>query len=147
MPDLQFAICSVSVYGTGFPKWDNVAEGLRPKFGTGGSKGNKTGASGSDSQLDGWRFRGRETSRATFQPHHKLLNGKDGWYSSSARFQPIVLARKPLSEPTVAANVLRWRTGALNIDVFRIEAHGKGWPNTRRYYAMTNAGRSRRFAR
>jgi DNA modification methylase len=32
----------------------------------------------------------------------------------------IVLARKPLSERTVAANVLRWGTGALNIDACRI---------------------------
>jgi DNA modification methylase len=33
---------------------------------------------------------------------------------------PIVLARKPLSEKTVAANVLRWGTGAINIDATRI---------------------------
>lgn len=35
-------------------------------------------------------------------------------------FEPIVLARKPLSEKSVAANVLRWRTGALNIDGCRV---------------------------
>lgn len=35
-------------------------------------------------------------------------------------FEPIVLARKPLSEGTVAANVLRWRTGALNIGGCRV---------------------------
>lgn len=35
-------------------------------------------------------------------------------------YEPIVLCRKPLSEPTVAANVLRWGTGALNIDGCRI---------------------------
>lgn len=34
--------------------------------------------------------------------------------------EPIVLARKPLSEPSVAANVLRWGTGAINIDDCRI---------------------------
>lgn len=34
--------------------------------------------------------------------------------------EPIVLARKPLSEKTVAANVLKWGTGALNIDGSRI---------------------------
>jgi hypothetical protein len=34
----------------------------------------------------------------------------------------IVLARKPLSERTVASNVLRWGTGALNIDGCRVEA-------------------------
>ena len=32
----------------------------------------------------------------------------------------IAVARKPLSEPTVAANVLRWGTGALNVDACRI---------------------------
>lgn len=35
-------------------------------------------------------------------------------------FEPIVLARKPLSEKTVAANVLRWGAGALNIDGCRV---------------------------
>src|SRR5690606_34642975 len=34
--------------------------------------------------------------------------------------EPIILARKPLSEPNVAANVLKWGTGALNIDGCRI---------------------------
>lgn len=36
--------------------------------------------------------------------------------------EPICIARKPLSEKTVAANVLKWGTGALNIDGCRIEA-------------------------
>jgi site-specific DNA-methyltransferase (adenine-specific) len=35
--------------------------------------------------------------------------------------EPIVLARKPLSEGTVAANVLRWGTGAINVDGCRVE--------------------------
>jgi DNA modification methylase len=34
--------------------------------------------------------------------------------------EPIVLARKPLSEATVAANVLKWGTGGLNIGACRI---------------------------
>ena len=36
--------------------------------------------------------------------------------------EPIVLARKPLSEKTVAANVLRWGTGALHVDACRVES-------------------------
>ncbi|HUW09217.1 MAG TPA: DNA methyltransferase [Anaerolineae bacterium] len=32
-----------------------------------------------------------------------------------------ILVRKPLSEPTVAANVLRWGCGGLNIDACRVE--------------------------
>lgn len=34
--------------------------------------------------------------------------------------EPIVLAQKPLSEETFAANVLRWGVGALNVDACRI---------------------------
>jgi site-specific DNA-methyltransferase (adenine-specific) len=37
----------------------------------------------------------------------------------------IALARKPLSEKTVAANVLRWGVGALNIDGCRVPAGDK----------------------
>jgi DNA modification methylase len=36
--------------------------------------------------------------------------------------EPIVMARKPLSESTVAANVLRWGTGAINVGACRIES-------------------------
>ena len=35
--------------------------------------------------------------------------------------EPIVVARKPLSEKTVAKNVLKWGTGGINIDDSRIE--------------------------
>jgi hypothetical protein len=46
-----------------------------------------------------------------------------GWGTAlKPAWEPIVLARKPISEKTVAANVLRWGTGALNIDGCRIEA-------------------------
>ena len=36
---------------------------------------------------------------------------------------PILLARKPLSESNVAANVLKWGTGGLNIDGCRVAGH------------------------
>lgn len=45
----------------------------------------------------------------------------DGWGTAlKPAHEPICLARKPLSEKTVAANVLRWGTGALNIDGCKI---------------------------
>lgn len=44
-----------------------------------------------------------------------------GWGSAlKPAIEPTCLARKPLSEATVAANVLRWGTGALNIDGCRV---------------------------
>ena len=45
----------------------------------------------------------------------------EGWKTGlKPAMEPIVLARKPLSEDTVAANVLKHSTGALNIDACRI---------------------------
>jgi hypothetical protein len=44
-----------------------------------------------------------------------------GWGTAlKPAWEPTCLARKPLSEGTVAANVLHWGTGALNIDATRI---------------------------
>ena len=44
-----------------------------------------------------------------------------GWGTAlKPAFEPVVVARKPLGEGTVAANVLRHGTGALNIDATRI---------------------------
>src|SRR5699024_10863874 len=46
----------------------------------------------------------------------------DGWGTAlNPAFEPIVLARKPLAEKTVARNVLAHGTGAINIDGCRIE--------------------------
>src|SRR5699024_8503938 len=45
----------------------------------------------------------------------------DGWGTAlKPAFEPIVLARKPLAEKTVARNVLAHGTGAINIDACRI---------------------------
>ena len=47
--------------------------------------------------------------------------------------EPICLARKPLLEKTVAANVLKWGTGGLNIDGCRVETEelkGKVYNNS-----------------
>jgi hypothetical protein len=45
----------------------------------------------------------------------------EGWGTAlKPAFEPVVVARKPLGEKTVAANVLAHGTGALNIDATRI---------------------------
>jgi DNA modification methylase len=52
--------------------------------------------------------------------------------------EPICLARKPLSEKSVAANVLKWGTGALNIDGCRIGTESTIRTTNQR---MTSAGK------
>lgn len=61
-------------------------------------------------------------------PHAPQAEG-----GSSAAFEPIVLARKPLAEKTVARNVLAYGTGAINVDATRIALDGdyKSKPNGR----------------
>lgn len=52
----------------------------------------------------------------------KSLNVGDGWGTAlKPAFEPICLARKPLSEKTVVANMARWGVGAINIDECRVE--------------------------
>lgn len=67
----------------------------------------------------------------------------DGWGTAlKPAYEPIVLARKPLSEKTVAANVLRWGTGALNIDATRICMSADDFKSTQRTgdYGETSSG-------
>lgn len=53
----------------------------------------------------------------------KSHNIGDGWGTAiKPAWEPICLARKPLSEKTIAENMWRWRTGALNVDGCRIES-------------------------
>ena len=52
---------------------------------------------------------------------HDFDNEWAGWGTDlKPCHEPIVLARKPLSEKSIADNVLRWGTGALNIDACRV---------------------------
>ena len=50
----------------------------------------------------------------------------EGWGTAlKPANEPICLARKPLSEGTVAENVLKWGTGGINIDGCRVEGDEK----------------------
>ena len=54
-----------------------------------------------------------------------------GWGTAlKPAFEPIVVARKPFAKgDTVAANVLQWGTGGLNIDASRIASTGENFDN------------------
>jgi hypothetical protein len=68
-------------------------------------------------EIDGVRLPiTRDMDGAFLIPEH--LRGLGN--SLKPAIEPICLARKPLSEKTIAANVLRWGVGALNIDGCRV---------------------------
>jgi site-specific DNA-methyltransferase (adenine-specific) len=126
------------IYGTGFPKSLDVSKAIDRELDSMGSYGGPK----SDAHA-GWIARGRmrgEDGHAGFQrpwmqdeqavdrAARQYLAATDaarqwqGWGTAlKPAWEPVILARKPLSEKTVAANVLRWGTGALNIDVCRVE--------------------------
>ena len=64
-------------------------------------------------------------------PANEAARKWDGWGTAlKPAHEPIVLARKPL-EGTVADNVLKWGTGALNIEGCRIGQTVETWPISR----------------
>lgn len=100
------------VYGSGFPKSLNIGKAVD-------------------------KINGREV-KSSYIPNYKnndygsgfgggitdntpADNEWNGWGTAlKPAHEPIVLARKPLSEKTVAENVLKWGTGGLNIDGCRV---------------------------
>jgi site-specific DNA-methyltransferase (adenine-specific) len=57
------------------------------------------------------------------KPATKQAEQWEGWGTAlKPANEPIVLARKPISEKTIAENVMKWGTGGLNIDGCRIPA-------------------------
>jgi DNA modification methylase len=63
-----------------------------------------------------------------FPKSHNLRDEWQGWGTAlKPALEPITVARKPLVG-TVAANVLQWGTGAINVDGCRVEAEkATGW--------------------
>ena len=61
----------------------------------------------------------------------KSMNVGDGWGTAlKPAHEPIVMARKSLSEKSVKENVLKHGTGAINIDGCRVEGNDAKYPDT-----------------
>lgn len=110
------------VYGSGFPKSHDVSKGIDKMLGaTREIISERTNRSSFDpAGLAGGGFQ-----RGTIVTDGGAATPQalewSGWGTAlKPAFEPICLARKPLSEKSVAANVLRWGTGAINIDDCRI---------------------------
>lgn len=70
----------------------------------------------------------------TTAPATEAAKRWQGWGTAlKPAFEPIVLARKPLAEKTVARNVLAHGTGAINVDACRIGTTVETWPKSRMY--------------
>jgi site-specific DNA-methyltransferase (adenine-specific) len=117
--------CMMWLYGSGFPKSHDVSKAIdraagaeREVIGTKLSEGGRSGSTSSVGQhlIDA----GRELPITA--PATDDARAWQGWGTAlKPAWEPVIVARKPLSG-TVADNVLRYGTGALNIDGCRVGA-------------------------
>jgi DNA modification methylase len=122
-------------YGQGFPKSMDVSKAIDKAAGAEREKvryaprpetsGTMSGSSDTRPWIEASRERGYHEVAGDV-PVTDAARQWEGWGTAlKPAWEPICLARKPLSEKTVAANVLRWGTGAINVDACRVDAGDK----------------------
>ena len=122
------------LYGSGFPKSMNVGKALDKKLGnerikTGVMKthSNKGMKDSEERTAIGAGAFGQEVSEEVTIGNSEW----EGWGTAlKPAHEPIVMARKPLSEKSIVDNVLKHRTGAINIDECRVEGNDAKYPDT-----------------
>lgn len=127
--------CIQWLYGSGFPKSHNISKAIDKMYGAereviGKSDYTMPKADNSMSEnsygISGGKLaNGNTAERITAEitaPSTDQAKQWDGWGSAlKPANEPIVLARKPLEKGlTIAENVLKWGTGAINIDGCRV---------------------------
>ena len=112
------------VYGSGFPKSHNIGKALQKQSGDVKVIGKKKGAgttgksyiSNNEEYVDG--------EKGVFKKEYdeiEINNDWEGWGTAlKPAHEPIVMARKPLSEKSIVENVIKHGTGGINIDGSRI---------------------------
>ena len=122
------------LYGSGFPKSMNVGKALDKKL---GNKRIKTGEKKTHSNKGIKQSEQRTAIGAGAfgqEVEEDVTVGTsewEGWGTAlKPAHEPLVLARKPLSEKSVVDNVLKHRTGGINIDECRVEGNDAKYPDT-----------------
>ena len=128
------------IYGSGFPKSMDISKaidkkagaereivGIKPgheEFANRKSKGDTVFKGGMEGFDRPWLHDEEKRQMYHMQTAPSTDEAKqwDGWGTAlKPAHEPIMVARKPLSEKTVAQNVLKWGTGGINIDDSRIK--------------------------
>ena len=117
------------IYGSGFPKSANLGKAIDKKQ---GNKRIKTGQIKTHARKGVAVAEERTAINAgSFgqEVEEELTVGTSDWEGWGTALkpahEPIVMARKPLSEKTIAENVLKHGTGGINIDESRVETEDK----------------------
>ncbi len=112
------------VYGSGFPKSHNVANDIDKRMGH-PPRGRAIPMASTNLPTGKYaeeKLTGNKVE--AYEPRSEEAKPWAGWGTAlKPSHEPMVLARKPL-EGTVAANVLKWGVGGLNIDGCRVGTDG-----------------------
>jgi site-specific DNA-methyltransferase (adenine-specific) len=119
------------VYGSGFPKSLNIGKAVDKLQGNEREDLGVHIQSVKDRKPGGVLYGSKD---ASLRWQHSVTKGTSKWegYGTALKpaLEPITVARKPISEKTVAQNVLKYGTGGINIDGCRVEIDEKD-PNAR----------------
>jgi site-specific DNA-methyltransferase (adenine-specific) len=114
------------IYGSGFPKSLNISKAIDKAAGAEREVVGSRKLQGKARKMKGGNFLVHEDREETDSinitaPATDAAKQWDGWGTAlKPACEFFTLARKPLSEKTVAANVLKWGTGGINIDGCRV---------------------------
>ena len=132
--------CIQWLYGSGFPKSHNISKAIDKRLGAkrkvvgvkqhstnfDNAMKNRTGYLQDDANKNNTKCFGYGKEEITIAATPEAQQW-DGWGTGlKPANEPIVVARKPISEKTIADNVLKWGTGGINIDGCRV-----GWKDER----------------
>lgn len=113
------------LYGSGFPKSLNIGKAVDKIL---GNEREKTGILKKHAQKgvaiaeERGAIGGGAFGQSKIEEVTKGNSDWEGWGTAlKPAVEPIVMARKPISEKNIAENVLRWHTGGINIDGCRVE--------------------------
>lgn len=127
--------CIQWVYGSGFPKSHNISKAIDKMH---GSQREIVGQGKAGKRFNKVKGFGENTSKSDdFTSEWDITKASteeakqwEGWGSAlKPANEPIVLARKPLEKGlSIAENVLKWGTGAINIDASRVGSEKRTMP-------------------
>jgi DNA modification methylase len=110
------------VYGSGFPKSRNVCLDMDKMEGH-GNRGHRIAVANRHHPDGTLEPNGEQL--AAYEPKTDDAREWQGWGTAlKPALEPITMARKPLGEKTVAANVLAHGTGGINVDGCRVGTDG-----------------------
>jgi len=120
------------VYGSGFPKSLNISKkidqlnGIQGEYKFNGGLVTRDNKTDHITQINKTLIQRSEPNPMMYQSVSDQARQYEGWGSAlKPALEPITLARKPISEKSIAENVLKWNTGGINIDGCRVGTEDK----------------------